>query len=87
MRMAPTDHQKVWANAAATGSATGGGSLTGGEITPALPPAFAAGGPRLAMIWRSSTTAKVAVATEPPTRRTMFMTVDALGISAWLRSK
>ena len=36
------------------------------------------------MIWRSSTTAKSAVATDPPIRRTMFMIVEALGISAWL---
>ncbi len=87
IRIAPTDHQKVWAKAAATGSATWGGSLAVVPRMPAEPPALAAAGPRLAMIWRSSTTANRAVATDPPTRRTMFMTVEALGISAWLRSK
>ena len=87
IRMAPADHQNVWANAAATGSATGGGSLPVAPMIPALPPALAAKGPRLATIWRSSTTAKSAVATEPPISRTMFITVEAFGISAWLRSK
>ncbi len=85
--MAPTDHQNVWAKAAATESATGGGSFAVAPITPALPPNFVAAEPRLATICRSSTTAKSAVATDPPTSRTMFMMVEAFGISAWLRSK
>ena len=87
-RIAPTDHQNVWANAARHRVGDGGGSLAVAPTMPAEPPgAFAAGGTRLLTIWRSSTTAKSAVATEPPIRRTMFMTVEALGISAWLRSK
>ena len=80
-------HQNVCANAAATGSATCGGSAAVEEITPVLPPALAAAGPSCVTIWRSSTTAKRAVATEPPTWRTMFMVVLALGISAWVRPK
>ncbi len=56
-------------------------------MTPPLPPALAAAGPSWLTIWRSSTTANRAVATEPPTWRTMFIVVLALGISAWLRSK
>ena len=84
-RMAPTDHQNVWAKAAATESATCGGSFAVEEMTPALPPALAAAGPSCETICRSRTTAKSAVATEPPTWRTMFMVVVALGISAWLR--
>ena len=80
-------HQNVWAKAAATGSATWGGSVPVAEITPALPPALAAAGPSCVTIWRSSTTANRAVATEPPTWRTMFMVVLALGISAWVRPK
>ena len=87
IRMAPTDHQKVCANAAATGSATWGGNVPVVEMTPTLPPALAAAGPSSETIWRSSTTAKSAVATEPPTWRTMFIVVLAFGISAWLRSK
>ena len=38
IRIAPTDHQNVWANAAATGSATAGGSLPVAPTTPAEPP-------------------------------------------------
>ena len=37
-RMAPTDHQNVWANAAATGSATGGRELTVDPTMAAEPP-------------------------------------------------
>ena len=80
-------HQNVWAKAAATGSATWGGRVPVDEITPVLPPALAAAGPSCVTIWRSSTTANSAVATEPPTWRTMFMVVLALGISAWFRPK
>ena len=87
IRMAKTAHQNVWAKAVATGSATAGGSFTVDRDDGRAAGGLDAGGGRLLSIWRSRTTAKSAVATEPPTWRTMFMTVEALGISAWERSK